>query len=122
MSGTKSEEKMMEPITMVALILGTRMLVRWLESGDGKKAMETVGQIALLAWQTISDWLAKSKVEAGDSGVLIRENLANGNYRIVCGVFSKNGEQRQQTVWECSSLDSELKRKLSGKDHVTIKL
>lgn len=112
----------MEPITMFMLAHGARLLFKWLDSSDGQRTLETVSRIATLAWQTVRSWLNGNRVSAGDSGTLIKESLANGNYRVVCGVFNASGSQRQQTVWECVELDSELKRRLANRDRLEINL
>jgi hypothetical protein len=112
----------MEPFTMMALAIGARALCKWLDSSDGQQTVASVATIATLAWQTINTWLSGNKVSVGDSGTLIKERLASGNYRVVCGVFNSSGSQRQQTVWECSNMDSELKRRLANKDKITINL
>jgi hypothetical protein len=112
----------MEPISMIALAYGARALFRWLNSCDGQQTIAKIVTIATLAWQTVTSWLSSNKVSVGDSGSLIKESLANGNYRVVCGVFNSSGSQRQQTVWECSSMDSELKQRLANKDKLTIDL
>lgn len=112
----------MEPLTMFALFWGAKFLCGWLDSAEGRAAIKAVEKLAMLAWSTVSDWLRSSKVSSADCGTLIRERLANGDYRIVCGAFSATGTQRSQTAWECSDLDNELKRKFGGKDRITINL
>lgn len=112
----------MEPITMFALACGARALFNWLDSNDGQQTLATAKAIAMLAWQTISHWLTGNKIAVGDSGTLVKESLANGNYRVVCGVFNPSGCQRQQTAWECSDMDSELTRRLANRDKITIDL
>jgi hypothetical protein len=112
----------MEPLTMMVLYFGARALCRWLDSAEGKATVEAVQRVALLAWNTVSNWLRSSRVSSADCGTLIREKLANGDYRIVCGAFSATGAQRSQTVWECTDLDGELRRKLGNRDRITINL
>ena len=112
----------MDPITIMALVFGARLLAKWVDSSDGQQAIATVAAIATLAWQTINSWLNGNKVSVGDCGTLIKESLASGNYRVVCGVFNSSGSQRQQTVWECSDMDSELKQRLANRNKITINL
>jgi len=112
----------MEPISMFVLAYGARAIFKWLDSCDGQQTIETVAKIATLAWQTVSSWLNGNRVSTGDSGTLIKESLANGNYRVVCGVFNSSGSQRQQTTWECAAMDSELSRRLANRDKMTINL
>lgn len=112
----------MEPITMMLLYFGARALCGWLDSAEGQAAIQAVERVALLAWNTVSDWLRRSRVSSADCGTLIREKLADGNYRVVCGLFTASGAQSSQTVWECSALDDELRRKLGTRDRITINL
>ena len=112
----------MDPITIMVLVYGARALAKWADSSDGRQTIATAATIATLAWQTVSSWLTGNRVSTGDSGSLIKENLANGTYRVVCGVFSSTGSQRQQTVWECSDLDSELRQRLANRDKLTVDL
>ncbi len=112
----------MEPITMIVMFTGARLLVKWLDSGKGREAIESIQKIARLAWHTVSDWFAENRISAGDSGTLIKKSLASGDYRVVCGVFSSGGERLRQTSWECSGLDPELERRLGNRDRITIKL
>lgn len=112
----------MEPLTMMVLYFGARALFSWLDSAEGKATVEAVQRVATLAWNTVSNWLRSSRVSNTDCGALIREKLADGSYRVVCGVFNKTGGQHQQTAWECSALDDELRRKLGNRDRITINL
>src|ERR1035438_8387171 len=105
---------------MFALAYGARALFKWLDSSDGQRTIADIASIAMLAWQTINNWLSGNRVSVGDSGTVIKENLANGNYRVVCGVFNSTGSQRQKTVWECSNMDSELKRRLANRDKLIV--
>jgi hypothetical protein len=107
---------------MFILYMGARALCRWLDSADGRAAVEAVQRVATLAWNTVNDWLRGSRASNADCGTLIREKLADGGYRVVCGIFNASGTQSSQTVWECSAMDDELRRKLGNHDRITINL
>lgn len=107
---------------MMLLYFGARALLGWLDSAEGQAAIQAVERVATLAWHTVSDWLRRSRVANADCGTLIREKLADGSYRVVCGVFNASGTHGSRTVWECSALDDELRRKMGTRDRITIKL
>jgi hypothetical protein len=107
---------------MLALFWGAKFLCSWLDSAEGRAAIQAVERVATLAWNTVNDWLRSSRVSSADCGALIREKLADGGYRVVCGVFNASGAQSSQTAWECSALDDELRRKLGNRDRITINL
>lgn len=110
----------MEPITTALLIFGARALLKLLDEVNWSQMAENVSHVATLSWQTVMSWFESKQVSAKDSGTLIKESLANGNYRIVCGVFNSRTDTKQATAWECSSMDYELSRRMHGKDKITI--
>jgi len=135
----------MEPISTGMLIYaGLRILSQWNRNGTIDRAVDTTGKIIAgtaeavgeiieyageyiakvktLFWSTVNSWMSARRVTTGDVGSLLRERLGNGEYRVVCGVFSSSGSVRQKTAWECSELDNELRSRLTSGDRITIKL
>ena len=110
----------MEPFTMFAIYLGVKIFGAIADNWD--TAVETVVNTVQLAWGTVRDWLAARRVDSIDVGNLVQTRLANGNYKIVSGVFSRSGDLRDKTAWECSSLDAELTRRFSGKDRIKVEI
>ncbi len=107
----------MEPISTVALLQLACHLVRLVINNA-----DEIAKVFRLAWSTVSDWLTSRKVAVGDVGKLVRQQLGNGSYRVVGGVFSASGQVRQQMTWECTELDDELRRRLAGRSELKIEL
>ncbi|WP_183360017.1 hypothetical protein [Geomonas limicola] len=103
---------------MAAIYFGVRLLGKICENWDS--VVDTVVTTSRLAWETVRDWLAAKRVDSVDVGSLVQTRLANGNYRVVTGLFSQSGELREKTAWECGTLDSELTRRFSGKDRIRV--
>lgn len=134
----------MEPITMMLLYAGYRALSGWSSDGTLEKAAKLTGEVLVgtgeavvyllegaanliatvgtLVWSTVNGWMHSRKVSSGDVGTLVKERLTNGDFRVICGVFSSGGSLRQKGAWECSDLDSELKRRLASGQKITINL
>lgn len=107
----------MEPFSTLAILKLAMVLTRLVINNADQIAREF-----RLAWSTVSDWLSSRKAAIGDVGSLVKEHLENGGYRVVGGVFSDSGQLRQQTTWECTELDDELRRRLSGRSELKIEL
>lgn len=135
----------MEPFSIGFLIyIGLRMLDLWGRDGTLKKAAnvtgdvikgtaevvgdlidyagEVIARVKTLLWGTVHGWMSSRRVSSGDVGRLLKERLGNGDYRVVCGVFSSGGTLRQKGAWECTEVDSELKRRMANGDTITINL
>ena len=106
----------MEPFTMFLLYAGYRAFQALTDNWD------SIVETAVLAWQTVTSWFTARRITAGDVGNLLAEQLANGSYRVVGGVFSTSGVQRETVAWECSELDQELRQRLDSRDRLTINL
>ncbi|AJY69777.1 hypothetical protein [Geobacter anodireducens] len=86
------------------------------------KLITGIIRVFTLAWHMVNAWFGGHKVSTRDVGRLFQKRLANGEFRVVGGVFSASGQVRQQVTWECSELDDELRRRLSGRSELTVKL
>lgn len=86
------------------------------------KVVEEISRVFTLAWHTVNAWFGGHKVSTRDVGHLFQQRLANGEFRVVGGVFSASGQVRQQMTWECTELDDELRRRLYGRSELTIEL
>lgn len=107
----------MEPISTTVLLRLAFHLVRLVANNA-----DEIAKVFRLAWTTVTDWLTSRKVAVGDVGKLVKQQLDSGSYRVVGGVFSASGQVRQQTTWECTELDEELRRRLYGRSELTIEL
>lgn len=135
----------MDPVTIgIIVFAGFRALNKWSNDGTLGKAAEMTGEVirgtgeavvfliegaaeliakvGTLVWSTVNGWMNARRLTSGDVGTLVRERLSNGDYKVVCGVFSSDGTLRQKGAWECSEMDSELKSRLANGGKITIKL
>lgn len=104
----------MEPFTMLAIYFGYRLFEAVAKNAD------SIVQTVVLAWQTVHQWLSARQVSSSDVGSLVKQQLANGSYRVVGGVFSNSGEKRQTIAWDCNELDYDLRQKLGGRDEIKL--
>jgi hypothetical protein len=75
-----------------------------------------------LALSNIMDWFHRNKTATSDYGELIKEKLADGNYRIIGGIFDKRGYQIASQTWETEKLDSDLQQRFGNKDRIHVEL
>ena len=83
---------------------------------------DTIVDTTTLAWQTVRDWLTARRTTTSDVGNIVREQLANGSFRVVGGVFTSTGQKRETRAWECSAMDDELRRQLGNQNRITVSL
>lgn len=107
----------MEPFSTIVMIKLACCVARFVMNNA-----DEIAKVFRLAWSTVSDWLVSRKVAMGDVGNLVKEHLENGGYRVVGGVFSTSGQLREQTIWECTELDDELRRRLAGRSELKIEI
>jgi hypothetical protein len=74
--------------------------------------------LVTLTIAAVRDWFAAQRTPASGCGELVRERLANGNYRVVGGVFDRRGIRTASASWEAQSLDGELQRSFGAGDRV----
>ena len=70
------------------------------------------GAVVVLTYLSVTavrNWFREQRTERHIAGaaVLMKEKLANGNYRVCAGLF-KDGEFGATNVWESKSLDPKL--------------
>jgi hypothetical protein len=106
----------MEPLTMICIYIGYQALKMLAAHAD------TIERTLRLTWNTVYGWLTARKTNANDVGRLIQQEMANGTYRVVCGVFSGNGQTREKVVWDCSEMDYELRQRLGSRKEISIEL
>lgn len=78
--------------------------------------------LAVLAWDEVSNWLNANTDSYSQYGELIKERLANGNYKVVAGVFNKHKNKTATNSWEAEELDSELESKFNRKNRIRLDL
>jgi len=97
----------MEPITMTILAL--------LAAAAGGTV------IAVVAWSTIRNWVWGHKVPQG-TGQIVQKKMANGEYVVVAGVFSRTGAKVATETWRAKQLDSDLQREFrNGGGKIVVK-
>ena len=93
----------MEPFTMLFLLL------------LGAAAAATV--VSVLTWSAVEDWIQAHKVDSGFAQI-VRNRMANGNFRVVTGVFDSTGDLKSSEAWEAIELDTELQGRFSMEGNV----
>ncbi|HYO71812.1 MAG TPA: hypothetical protein VEU33_37620 [Archangium sp.] len=78
--------------------------------------------LAGLTLATVLNWFDSNKSASSVYGKLIKERLANGNYRVVGGVFNTKGHCTDTQVWEATELDDDLKKYFGQQSQVKVKL
>lgn len=87
----------------------------WLAAGIA--ALFIVG----LALSRVMDWFADNRI-GNEYGIMMRERLASGNYRVVAGVFDKHETMTAVQSWEAEALEGDLDQFFEGHDRVKIDL
>lgn len=75
-----------------------------------------------LALAVIFDWFEDNKTPTSSHGELIKRKLANGDYKVVAGIFDKRGVRTASETWETNELDDELKDYFGDKHRVRVEL
>jgi len=91
-------------------------LVWWVLAG---LAALFVGGLALAV---VFDWFEENRTPTTSHGELIKEKLANGDYRVVAGVFDRRGVRTAAQAWETDELDDDLKEYFGSRNRVRIEL
>lgn len=106
----------MDPLTMGLLVAGFQLAKHFFTHLDS--VIETIQ----LSWNTVYGWLVSKKSNSSDVGKLIQKGMTDGKYRVVCGIFSGNGQALEQVAWDCSEMDYELRQRLGSKSEIRIEL
>ncbi len=85
-------------------------------------AILTVLLAGALTLSVVLDWFKGNKTSTSAYGTLIKERLANGNYKVVGGIFNAYGTRTATREWETSELDDELKAYFRSGDSARIEL
>jgi len=109
-------------VTVVLAFLNWNRIANWFRSGKKLKpihilqkiAFTTVFELAFLNWDRIIDWFrsrAKLKQAHRDNiAFTVKEDLDNGNYSVVQGIFNTGTEQVLDAVkYEAKDVCDELK-------------
>ena len=78
--------------------------------------------VVAIVWDDILEWMQGEKVKDSAYGMLIKERLDNGNYRVVGGVFSKSGKVRAEQAWESDELDDDLEEMFGSKKKIRVSI
>jgi len=66
--------------------------------------------IAYLTWKILEDWSTGNVTNESSCVAFIKERLANGDYKVVAGVFDQREELQTATGWETEELETELEQ------------
>lgn len=69
--------------------------------------------VAALSWKIIDQWIFQPRRNASYATVL-KVAMANGNHRVVSGVFDNAGTLVDGNGWESKSIDSTLRKKFEN--------
>jgi|GEM_PF-6260365 len=78
--------------------------------------------IITLTWTAISEWFADNKTVDSAYGQLIKKTLANGNYKVIGGIFNKSGTRTAIQAWETDELDEKINNKFGKSNQIRLKL
>jgi hypothetical protein len=76
--------------------------------------------VATLALGEVFGWFEENTAVDSEYGALIKERLANGNYRVVAGIFDKRDVQTAVNEWETEELDEDLEEYFGPYDHIKV--
>ena len=71
---------------------------------------------------TVFDWLNANKTPLTKYGVLMKERLASGNYRVVAGIFNSHDVRTAQSQWETEQLDETLTQAFGNRNTIRVEL
>lgn len=81
-----------------------------------------VGAAAVsLCWSDISAWLSSKKKNKNDYGQLVREKLANGDVKVIGGVFNSKNELIASEEWTGSET-SEIRSMFKHKNKIKLEI
>ncbi len=104
--------------------------MNWLEGllvGLGALITGVLGVVAVmylaqLTWSTVSQWFTQHKDTDSDYGLVIKESLASGKFRVIAGVFNRQGTTTAKQAWETNNLDSDLQTRFGNSDRIRVSL
>lgn len=78
--------------------------------------------VVSLALGEVLGWFDDNTTVSTQYGELIKERLANGNYRVVAGVFDKRGVRTAKNAWETEELDEDLEEYFGHRNRIRVEL
>ncbi len=78
--------------------------------------------VACLTWDEIWDWFSENTTDYSSYGVMIKERLASGDFRVVTGIFDHEDEVETAQGWETDELDEELEELFDRSNEIIIDL
>lgn len=78
--------------------------------------------IASLAWSAIKSWFSDHTLDTSAYGEIIKNKLNNGDYRVVAGVFNRNGNRTAKKTWHAKELEDDLQYKFGSNNKIIIEL
>jgi len=73
-----------------------------------------------IAYAMIENWLASEWTSTTSHAELIKEELDNGQYRVIAGVFDNSGARTASQAWEADELDAELEEQFGSHRKILI--
>lgn len=71
---------------------------------------------ATLAFSVISDWIGGNTDQNSETAALLKERLDSGNYKIIAGIFNRQGTMTATQAWEVDECDEQLNDLFSRAD------
>lgn len=80
--------------------------------------------LGMLCLEDIWGWFNDNKqVGADEIGIILKEKLRNGNYKVVAGIFKNRTREIQvNNAWETEELDKSLEDLFDRKNEVIIEI
>jgi hypothetical protein len=76
--------------------------------------------VGAVAYSAIRRWVASNWRPTTSHAELIKEQLSNGQYRVVGGVFDISGVQTASQAWDADELDAELRQQFGSRTRIRI--
>lgn len=78
--------------------------------------------VGSLALATINKWINSKKKDNSSYAKLVKQELDNGNYKVVAGIFDRNGNRQSSEGWKTSKIESDLEQVFGSSDYAYIDL
>lgn len=92
----------------------------WLNLLFGVAATLVVLYLIELAWSTIENWIEAQRSPESQIAELLKERLANGNYRVIGNVLNRRGQSIATQAWESNSLSDDIQEAFGEYDRIRI--
>ncbi len=76
--------------------------------------------IACLTWKILENWTTENVINDSSCIAIIKERLANGDYKVVAGVFDQREELQTASGWKTEELENELEEEFRNNNDLIV--